>query len=182
MPVNSELLAEVKSKQYVLIARAGMAVPTQEMSSIDIYKAMMKQFIEHAALVRLSAGTPKNIFFRTSRHLDQEVSNKDLHTGVSLWRKFKAIRKYINNNITSIFVKNLGPDGKPPSGHTMENILLKTRRQLYESEQELSRANSKNPGVYKCKPFKATWFPVEWEVFIQYGRPSDHPEKAFFLE
>lgn len=182
MPVNSQLLAEVKSRQYVLIARAGMAVPTQEMTSEQIYESMMTQFKHHVATVRLASGRPKNLFFRTSRHLEKEVSDKELRTGTSLWRKLKAIKKYVNNNITSIFVKNLGPDGQPPSGHTMDNVLLETRNQLYDAEQEISRNKSRNPGLFKFKPFNANWFPVEWQVFILFGRPSDHPESAFFIE
>ena len=182
MPVNSELLAGVKSKQYVLFARAGVAVPSHDMFQEQIHDAMMTQFKHHVSSAKLTPGTPKNIYYRTLKHLDVEVTNKDFHTGISLWRKFSSIKKYVNNNITSIFVKHLGPDGQPPSGHTMENVLLKTRKDLFEAEQESSRAKSKNPAGHKKIGFKITWFPVKWEVFLNFGRASAQPERHFYLE
>lgn len=156
MPSRPEDLAEWKSKQYVVIARAGMAVPSHEMSQEQIFELMMTQFKHHVSALRIPNGIPKNIYFRTCKHLEDNITNKEMHTGLSLWRKFSAIKKYVNNNITSIFVKHLGPDGNPPSGHTMDNVLLKTRKDLYEAEQEISKAKSKNPATFKKKPFKIT--------------------------
>lgn len=183
MPYSSELLAEVKSQQNVLITRAGLAVPSHDMHGKDIDIAMFDQFTNHVNITRHNfADAPLDTFLRSSRHLDATCTDKDYHTGSTLWRKFAAIKKYVNNNITPIYVKLLGPDGKPPSGHTKENVLLKTRRNLFLSEQEESKSRSKNPLTFKAKPFSPLWFPVEWEVFLQFGRASDRPERAFFIE
>jgi hypothetical protein len=182
MPHSPELLAEVKSQQNVLITRAGLAVPSHDMHGKDIDAAMFTQFTHHVANSRHNLDAPQDTFLRSSRHLDPTCSDKDYHTGSTLWRKYAAIRKYVNNNITPIFVKFLGPDGKPPSGHTRENILLKTRRKLYEVEQQEAKLRSKNPAAYKIKPFSPSWFPVEWEVFVKFGRGSDKPERTFFIE
>ena len=49
------------------------------------------------------------------------------HNGATLWRKYAAIKKDVNNNITSIYVKHLGPDGQPPSGQTKADIFKKLK-------------------------------------------------------
>ena len=54
MPQSSELLHEIKSRQNVLICKAGLAVPSQEMNSQQIDEAMMSQFTSHIANIRLS--------------------------------------------------------------------------------------------------------------------------------
>lgn len=182
MPVSSDLLAEIKSRQNVLICKAGLAVPSYEMSAEKIQETILEQFKHHCKNEKYSAGQPTNLYFRTSKHCDKDVSEKDFHTGLSLWRKYSSIKKYVNNMITPLFAKCLGPDGLPPSGHNMENVLLKCRKMVFDAEQQQSKAKSKNPSQFKVKTFKPTWFPVEWEVFLQFGRGSDKPEKAFFLE
>ena len=178
MPQSSELLHEIKSRQNVLICKAGLTVPSQEMNSQQINEAMMS----HIANIRHNLPCFPDVFLRSSRLCDHSVTEKDLHNGSTLWRKFGAIKKYVNNQITPKFVKNLGPDGQPISGHTLENVLLKTRKQLYEAEQAESKARSKSPATFKIRPFSATWFPVEWDVFLTFGRASPSPERAFFIE
>ena len=54
MPQSSELLHEIKSRQNVLICKAGLAVPSQEMNSQQIDEAMMSQFTSHIANIRQS--------------------------------------------------------------------------------------------------------------------------------
>ena len=182
MPGSSELLHEVKSQQNVLIARAGLSVPGHEMHGEEINNAMFTQFKYHVLNSRHTLDAPQDTFLRSARHLDVTCGEKDYHNGVSLWRKYSSIKKYVNNNITSIYVKHLGPDGKPPSGQTKADILKMTRRDLFNAEQEESKAKSRNPGTFKKKPFSSSWYPVEWEVFLQFGRGSDTPERAFFIE
>jgi hypothetical protein len=182
MPQSSELLAEVKAQQNVIITRAALSIPLQEMSGKEIDAAMMTQFLCHVANASHVPGAPKDAFLRSTRHLDATVSDKDMHNGTTLWRKFAAIKKYVNNQITPLYVKNLGPDGKPPSGHTKEQVILKTRRQLYDLEQEEAKSRSKNPAAFKKKPFYASWYPVEWEVFMLFGRASESPERHFFIK
>jgi hypothetical protein len=182
---NSSILADIKSKQYMLIARAGMAIPSYEMSADQIHANMMTQFKYHVESFKLPpnlSAMPKERLFRTSNHLATEARSKDMHTGLSLWRKYSQIKKYVKSMITPIMNRHLGPDGNPPSGHNMESILFMTRQHLYEAEQLLSKNKSKNPAAFVMRPFKVSWYPVEWEVFVTFGKPSDKPEKAFLLE
>lgn len=182
MPPSSELLFEIKSRQNVLIVRAGLSVPSQEMSAKQITVSMMTQYLFQVGNYRHNLGCPPNAFLRSSRHCDASVTDSELHNGSTLWRKFGAIKKYVNNSITPIYVKLLGPDGKPPSGLTTADILHRTRKILYDKEQDEAKARSRNQGTFTKKPFSSTWFPVEWEVFLLFGRASDASERAFFIE
>ena len=122
MTKESRLLTVIKSKQFVLISRAGMAVPSYEMSAEQIHRNMSTQFRNHVENYRMPnmlAKFPRNNFFRTCKHLTKVVQGKYIHTGVSLWRKFAQIRKYVNNVITPAYAKNLGPNGQLPSGFTI---------------------------------------------------------------
>ena len=51
-------------------------------------------FDYHVKRVKLPQGLAKNTFYRTSRHLDETVTEKEIHDGQSLWRKFSAIKKF----------------------------------------------------------------------------------------
>ena len=64
----------------------------------------------------------------------------------------------------------------------MDEVLLKTRQILFEEGQQAAAAKSKNPKGYISREFTSTWFPLEWEVFMLYGAPSEKPERAFFYE
>lgn len=182
MPQKDDELQQIKSKQYVLIAKAGLSILSAEMDSKTIFHQMFKQFKAHVDKIKLPPHYSKDIFFRTSGHLQDIVTAKEMHDGSSLWRKYSAIKKYINNQITPIFVKFLGPDGKPPSGQNMESVLLQTKKALYEQEQLAAKARSKHPPSFKMKPFKPSDQPCEWDTFLQFGRASEKPEKAFFIE
>jgi hypothetical protein len=81
MPVSNEELFSIKSKQYVLIARAGLSLPSHEMDSKSIHAKMFIQFKHHVERVKLPQGFAKNTFFRTSRHLDEAVTDKEIHNG-----------------------------------------------------------------------------------------------------
>ena len=181
MPVSNEELFSIKSKQYVLIARAGLSIPSLEMVSAPIFADMFIQFKHHVERVKLPRGFAKNTFFRTSRYLDEAVTDEEIHNGASLWRKFSGIKKYINNQITPIYVSLLGPDGLPPSGQTKEITLFNTKKILYKQEQLAAQARSKHPPSYKLKPFKSS-LPYEWETLLAFGRASDNPETAFFIQ
>jgi hypothetical protein len=72
MPEKSSILADVKSKQYLLICKSGLAVPSFEMSAEQINDSMMRQFKHHVEQFKLPAhfsGLPKERFFRTANHL-----------------------------------------------------------------------------------------------------------------
>ena len=182
MPVSNEELYSIKFKQYVLIARAGLSLPSHEMDSASIFANMFIQFKRHLERVKLPQGFAKNNFFRTSKHLDKAVTDKKIHDGASLWRKFCAIKKYVNNQITPTYVSLLGPDGLPPSGQTKETVLFNTKRILYKHEQLAAQARSKHPPSYKLKPFESSYMPCEWKIFLAFGRASDNPEAAFFIQ
>ena len=47
MPPSSEELADIKSKQYVLITRAGLSISSSKMDSKTIFKKMLEQFDYH---------------------------------------------------------------------------------------------------------------------------------------
>ena len=182
IPVSNEELFSIKSKQYVLIARAGLSIPSLEMDSASIFANMFIQFKHHAERVKLPQGFAKNTFFRTSKHLDEAVTDKEIHNGASLSRKFCAIKKYINNQITPIYVSLLGPDGLPPSGQTKETVLFNTKRILYKQEQLAAQARSKHPPSYKLKPLKLSYVPCELETFVAFGRASDNSETVLFIQ
>lgn len=175
----------IKSKQFLLIARAGMSIPSYEMSLAQIQDKMMKQMHDHVAqfsqpsFIRLLS---KDKYFRTCKFMLNSVDPEDEHTGQSLWRKYADIKKYVINSITPFYHKCLGKDGLIPSGKSKEEILLKTRELLFKSEQEAAKARSKNPRGYVIKEFSPDWFPTEWEVFLLFGAASEKPDKAFFIE
>ena len=177
IPVSNEELYSIKSKQYVLIARAGLSPPSNEMDSKTIQAKIFIQFKHHVERVKLPQGFAKNTFFRTWRHLDEAVTDKEIHNGASLWRKFCA-----NNQITPIYVSLLGPDGLPPSGQTKETTLFNTKKILYKQEQLATKARSKHPPSYKLKPFKSSYVPCVWETFLAFGRASRNPVTAFFIQ
>ena len=116
------------------ITRAGLAVPSNEMKSHEIDETIMIQLVNHIDLTHHNLPCSQDAFLRSSRHCDHIVMEKDLHNGSTLWRKYLSIKKYVNNQITPLYVKNLGPDGQPPSGMTLEDILLRTRKQLHDIE------------------------------------------------
>jgi hypothetical protein len=185
MSQNARLLLAIKSKQFMLISKAGMAVPSFEMSSDKIHDNMLIQYKYHVESYKLPpnlSSMPKERLFRTNKHLAKDVTNKDMHSGVSLWRKYGQIKKYVLNSITPIYMKNLGPDGQLPSGCNKENVLFITRQHLFEAEQLVSKGKSKTPANYKMKPFDINWYPAEWEVFINFGGASEKPERSFFIE
>jgi hypothetical protein len=114
--------------------------------------------------------------------MNPSVEVDDEHTGISLWRKYADIKKYVTNSITPFYFKCLGKDGLIPSGKSKEEILYKTRELLFKSEQEAAKSRSKNPRGYVVKEFSPDWYPTEWEVFLLYGAASEKPDKAFYME
>ena len=185
MATAKRQLAEIRSNQFVLIARAGMAIPSYEMTSAQIHVKMMKQFHDHVSAFVQSPATrllSKDKYFRTCKFMNDSVTTVDEHDGMSLWRKFGDIKKYILNSLTPCYSKCLGKDGRIPSGKSKEEILVKTRELLFRNEQEAAKAKSKNPRGYTIKEFSPDWYPQEWEVFILYGAPSPACHKVFFIE
>ena len=62
--------------------------------------------------------------FPKSRGFSSAVSKEgDLHSGDSLWRKYREIKSFVVNDISDIFARNM----PPPSGLSLEDNLLRTR-------------------------------------------------------
>jgi hypothetical protein len=176
---------EIRAKQLWLIARAGMSISSAEMSITDIQKAMLDQFKAHVIAYKLPpnlTGLDKDRFFRTAKHVNDEMATAgdSRHTGVTLWRKFADIKKVISTVFTPIYAKILGKDGLP-SGKSMAEILLKTRVAIFDYIEDTAMRASKSQKRVK-KPFHDSWYPLEWDIFITYGMPSNNPEKVFFAE
>ena len=52
--------------------------------------------------------------------------------GESLRRKFKDIKTIVTNDFSSMYARNL-PGGRPPSGKSVEDILLSTRHVFFDN-------------------------------------------------
>ena len=103
---------------------------------------------------------------------------------MTLWRKFGETKRYIQATISSSWDSLLGPDGNLPSGKNMEDMLLETRKLSFKKDEEGKAKKSTKKGGYVMQEFckVPNWYPLEWEIFLQYGACSDKPEKAFFQE
>ena len=185
MAATKRHLQVVRSKQFLLIARTDMSIPSYEMSLGQIQDKIMTQMHSHESFfiqpssIRLLS---KDKYLRTCKYMNATVDADDRHNGISLWRKYADIKKYVTNGITPFYFKCLGKDGLIPSGKFKEEILLKTRELLFKSEQDAAKNRSKNPRGYVVKEFSPDWYPTEWEVFLMYGAGSEKPDKAFYIE
>ena len=135
MPVSNEELYSIKFKQYVLIARAGLSLPSHEMDSASTFANMFIQFKRHLERVKLPQGFAKNNFFRTSRHLNEAVTDKKIHDGASLWRKFCAIKEvcqqsnypYLSVVIRTRWLTSIGSDkGNSTLQHQENSVQART--------------------------------------------------------
>ena len=166
---------DIKSFQYVLIVRAGLAVSERrEMSKSEIEREVFIEFTEAVARCAIPSnlnGMNSALLLRSKNFLRQTCLDADLHTGDSLWRKFAEIKKIICNDFTDLYVKFL-PGGQPPSGLSLEDVLEKTRVAVFERYELKKNKDSIN----KCPP---TWLPTEWLAFVTYGKPSASPQDIF---
>lgn len=178
-------VTDIKMKQYVLIAKAGLAVVESKEKGMNLIEDyLLLQFTEAVKAYTLPAsflGFDKNAFLRTKNFnvpLDK-LEATDLHTGSSLWRKFKEIRLVTTHELGALLSKKL-PGGQPPSGKSMSEILVNVRKEWFESCEKMREEKSRNQkGTFKKHSFTASWFPAEWEVFLTYGTASPRPEAAF---
>jgi hypothetical protein len=82
------------------------------------------------------------------------------------------------NDLANMLSKRL-PGGQPPSGKSMEEILLAVRLEAHTLNEDESAKKSEAKGGYTRHVFLETWYPAEWEVFVVYGAASPNPEEAF---
>ena len=157
---------EIKLKQYVLIAKAGLAVVESKEKGINsIEDYLLTQFTEAVKAYTLPptfAGFDQNAFLRTKNFnvSVEKLEATDLHTGASLWRKYKEIRLVITHELGALLAKKL-PGGQPPSGKSMAEILLSVRKEWFETCEKVREEKSKKEkGTFKKHAFTASWFPA----------------------
>jgi hypothetical protein len=98
---------DVKSYQYVLIVKAGLAVAEKkEMSKSDIENEVFEEFtqgVQRCQVPNNLTGINRALFLRSKNFLSRTCLDSDLHTGDSLWRKYAEIKKIICNDFTDIY-------------------------------------------------------------------------------
>ena len=174
--MNRLTLSDVKQKQFMLIMKAGLAVcQFKEKSKPELQTLVLQEFFE--SIVQIFDGFDKKSFLRTKKfhHTEAQVKSDDMHTGPSLWRKFKEIRLVIMNDFTPLLAKRM-PGGMIPSGKSFAELLLATRQELYGIAEEKAKKNSKSQKPYKSLPFSDQWYPVEWDAFVTFGAGSPTPD------
>jgi hypothetical protein len=170
---------DIKTVQFLLIVRAGLAVMEGSEKGIEsLHADSLLEFttaVKNYRLNSIMSEIDKSIFMRTKNFLNATCKPTDMHTGESIWRKFKDIRRYIANDINPAYNQRL-PGGQLPSGKSMEEILKLVRKDLWDQNEQ--GAASKNR-EHKVRKFDTTWYPVEWTAFLTYSLPSDNPADFF---
>jgi hypothetical protein len=64
-----------------------------------------------------------------------------LHTGASLWRKFKEIKLVLMNDFGPVLSKKL-PGGQLPSGKSMSEMLIAVRKEIFDNYDALAEKKS----------------------------------------
>ena len=178
--MNSLGVNDIKSKQFLLIMKAGLAVSqSKEKGMFNIEQQILHEFSEAVKAVFLPPsflGFDRSGFMRTKNYFIDvsRLEANDLHTGATLWRKYKEIRLILMNDFAPLLSKKL-PGGNPPSGKTFAEILTAVRREIYEIYEDISEKKSKALKGYKRHIFVDSWYPPEWESFVTYGAGSPNP-------
>jgi hypothetical protein len=164
--MNSLSVNDIKLKQYLLITKAGLAVSQSKEKGIgNIETQIFTEYSEAVLALPLPAsfnGFNRMSFMRTKNFfIDLEkLDSGDLHTGSTLWRKYKEIRLILMNDFAPLLSKRL-PGGKPPSGKSYSEILVAVRKEIYETYEDIAEKKSKALKGYKRHPFVESWFPPE---------------------
>jgi hypothetical protein len=129
-------------------------------------------------------------------------ARQNAYFGHRVMKAWDDCKRIINNVLNPIW--NRVPQGPLPSGVQPADVLYWVRRESWTAEaierskvsarQKHSRAIKDNPqapkfnvhehmeaieAVAKDKPFKDTWFPKMWLVFVHLGLPSSDPASQF---
>ena len=83
-------------------------------------------FIFHAVFhlsCVISIGIDRSLLLKSRGFSSPVTKGGDLHTGVSLWRKYREIKSFIINDISDILAWNM----HPPSGLPLDDMFLRTR-------------------------------------------------------
>jgi hypothetical protein len=181
--MNSLSVFDVKSKQFLLITKAGLAVSqSKEKGIVNIEQQILSEFTEAVAAIFLPPaflGYDRSGFMRTKNYFVDvsRLEANDLHTGATLWRKYKEIRLILMNDFAPLVKKRM-PGGEPPSGKSFSEILLAARKEIYETYEDISEKKSKAAKGYRRHAFIDSWYPPEWETFVTFGAGSPKPEDS----
>lgn len=141
------------------------------MSKAELERDILEEFLDALSSCTLPAhlsSLDRSILQRSTKYAEKRVETEHLHTGDSLWRKFKEIKKKISHDITP-FYASIMPTQSLPSGFTSTDTFVE--------ETRLAIFAKKYPG----KRCPESWRPTEWDVFVKYGRPSQEPVTAFCI-
>ena len=139
---------EIKMKQYVLIAKAGLAVTAMKEKNISLLEDSI--FLKFTAAVTACQspqsfdGFIKSHFLRRKSFKTslEKLDSGDLHSGGSLWRKFKEIKIVLMNDFAPVLSKKL-PGGQLPSGRAWQRYLLPFERKFLTIMKLNRRKNRK---------------------------------------
>ena len=171
--MNSITMWDFKSTQYLLIAKAGLAVADSEETNMEILQTgILNEFklaVAGAVLPEALHGLDRNIFLRTKSFWAASAKPGELHSGCSLWRKYGEIRRVVVNDLSAALEK-LKVNGQPRSGLTLADLLEDVRVGTYSKKK-----------AQNSKPIPTGWVPYEWGTFLAFGSPSADPEEAFCI-
>ena len=164
----------------MLVTKAGLAVSRSKEKKTEMIETQIYgEFSEAVKAVTLPssfAGFDRDCFMRTKNFYLEitRLDASDLHTGSTLWRKYKEIRLILMNDFAPLLSRRM-PGGQPPSGKSFSEILVAVRKDIYDMYEDESEKKSKALKGYKRHPFLESWYPPEWETFITYGAGSPNP-------
>ena len=189
--MSASLEDKIRSVQYLLIAKAGLAVSASSTMTLkDLQEEMLRVY---GLLVQARLNEGKHNLNISQLWGASIAMHSARFTGDELWRRWKSIKTVITNVIIKTFHGCLGPGLKPPSGRTMEDMLEETKKRLWADKQDqlatdrLSAFLKKNgkgvpvpAEVSAPKPYPAGWMgPWEFLAFLELGPTSASPAMAF---
>ena len=148
-----------------------------------LHSDAMLEFTTAVDNYRLNISTSdqdKKELFRTKNFLQSSCKPCDLHTGESIWRKFKDIKRYMANGMGPSSLRRI-PGGQIPPEKSMQEMLSLVCEDLWELSESTTTSKSKQAKPAYERSFVATWYPVEWLAFMVYGLASSNPADFFHV-
>ena len=110
---------------------------------INIEQQVMTEYTEAVRAISLPPaflGYDRNGFMKTKNYFVyvSKLDPSDLHTGATLWRKYKEIRLLLMNDYAPFLTKRLS-GGLPPSGKSFAEILTAVRKEVYEAYEDIAQ-------------------------------------------
>ena len=132
--MSASLEDQIRSVQYLLIAKAGLAVSASSTMTLkDLQEEMLRVY---GLLVQARLNEGKHNLTISQLWGASIAMHSARFTGDELWRRWKSIKTVITNVIIKTFHGCLGPGLKPPSGRTMEDMLEETKKRLWADKQD----------------------------------------------